>query len=327
MEPRIDGKEIKVSKDLVQYLMAEGFRSGDRMRMDVNEAAHLARELEFVKAKTYDVVYDELKAKMFVPVDTSAHPGAETIAYDQWDEVGEAQVIGSYADDVPMVDVFKTRFTGPVVGFASGYGYSLQEIRSSQMAGSRLDQRRAQAARRAIARAIDNVIALGDVPAALPGFVNNANIGTTAPVTGTWATATFAQIQGDMEALTNAIAIQCRDNFRPDTLLLAPVSYRAIANQQVAVSGDKSMLKWILENHSTIKTIDQWQALATAGAAGATRAIAYKKSPEVLDFALPIEFEVLPPQVRNFRWVVLCHARVGGVSMYQPLACETMDGL
>jgi hypothetical protein len=55
--------------------------AGDRF--DSKFTSALERQLEFIKAQTYDIVYPELKARTLIPVDNSVDPGAETITYRQ----------------------------------------------------------------------------------------------------------------------------------------------------------------------------------------------------------------------------------------------------
>ena len=76
-----------------------------------------------------------------------------------------------------------------------------------------------------------------------------------------------------------------------------------------------------------INNIDSWEALNTAGAALATRMIAYKRDPEVLQYEIPLDFFQLPPQARNINFVVPCLSRVSGVEIYHPKAIAYMDAI
>lgn len=51
------------------------------INLDANESIFFERELEHVKARSYDIKYPEFKATMLIPVSTEAGPGAETITY------------------------------------------------------------------------------------------------------------------------------------------------------------------------------------------------------------------------------------------------------
>src|SRR5687768_14776013 len=83
-------------------------------KLDASESVFFARELEEVRAKTYDIKYENLKALTFVPIDTSIDPAVESITYRQYDSVGVAKWIASYAKDFPRADVKAVEFTTKV---------------------------------------------------------------------------------------------------------------------------------------------------------------------------------------------------------------------
>lgn len=47
-------------------------------RMDAGESIFFARELEYIKAKTYDIKFPQLKARELLPVEFEANAGAES---------------------------------------------------------------------------------------------------------------------------------------------------------------------------------------------------------------------------------------------------------
>lgn len=54
---------------------------------DANEALFFARQLEHIKARTFDVKYPGLNGLRVLPVSTEAGAGAETITYEQYDQL------------------------------------------------------------------------------------------------------------------------------------------------------------------------------------------------------------------------------------------------
>lgn len=80
---------------------------GEDMRFDSVEAASVffARELDQVKAKTYDKQYPELSALAYFPITSEVNEGAETTTYYSYDITGMAEIINNYATDLPRVDV------------------------------------------------------------------------------------------------------------------------------------------------------------------------------------------------------------------------------
>ena len=76
-------------------------------RFDSAEDASMffARELDHVKAQSYDVQYPEFTALNLFPISSEADPGAETITYYTYDKTGLAKIIDNYSTDLPRADV------------------------------------------------------------------------------------------------------------------------------------------------------------------------------------------------------------------------------
>lgn len=298
------------------------------IRLDAGETAMLARQLEFVYARTYDVKYAELKARRFIPIDTSVDPGAEFFTYRQWDQFGMAKIIANYADDLPRVDVLAKEYPAPIKSLGVSYGYSIQDLRRSAMAGAQLDTKRALATRRANEQAVDDIAAFGNADAGLGGFTNNANVPLVAPDNAPWSSATPLEIIADMNKLADAIVAATLETFEPDTLLLDTASFGIINSTPMSSTGDSdnTILQFFLKNTPYIRNVDQWGKLTDAGAAGVTRLVCYKRDPEVLELVIPQEYEQFPPQARNLEFVIPTHSRIGGVSVRYPLAMAYMDG-
>lgn len=301
------------------------------IRLDAGETAALAKQLEFVYARTYDVKYAELKARRFIPIDTSVDPAAEFFTYRQWNMFGMAKLIANYADDLPRVDALAKEFPAPIKSLGASYGYSIQDMRRSARAGSQLETRRATAARRAHEQAFDEIMAFGNANAGILGFLNHPNVPIPSAVTGQWVTnnATPLQMIEDLNVLVNSIVLATLETFTPDTLLLDNAAFTRINTMPMSTTGDsdRTVLRFFLENNPYIRNVDQWVRLNTAGAGGVTRAVAYLRSEEVLAGVEPQPFEQFPPQWRNLEAVIPTHSRIGGVRIQYPLAVAYMDDL
>ncbi len=300
-------------------------------RQDDKFTAMLEKQLEAVKARTYDIRYPEMRSRRYVPTNNETDPGAETITYRQWDEFGMAQIIANYADDLPQIDALVEEYTQKVHGIGASYSYSIQDLRRSAMAGGMaLDQRRARSARRAIEQQIDNIAALGNTKAGLKGFAKHPNVPLVAPDTGTWSAATADQIIGDLNKLATSIVDTSKEVFEPDTLLLPVAQYNRIATLRISSTGDThtTVLEAWLRSNPWVTEVASWNKLATADAAGTgPRAVCYKRDPEVVELEIPQEFEQLPPQAKNLSFNVPVHARIGGVIVYYPIGMAYMDGI
>ena len=306
----------------------------DEVRRDAKFTAALDQQLESVKAQTYDIQYPEHKGRMLAPVSTSTDPGAESIAYYQWDEYGMADLIANYADDISLVDTKVEKFTSPVHGLAKAYQFSVQDLRRAATAGNSLDARRARLCRRAVERTIDEIVAFGNAKGKLKGLLNHPNVTVLTaddPGGGTrWVadSKTAAQIQKDMhDAITN-IWTTTKQVHTANTILLPTTESGHISQTAVGTDNQTTILRSFLANNPNITSVDFWHKLDTADAAGTgPRMVVYQKDPDVLELEIPQDFEQFPPQARNLAFVVPCHARIGGVIMYYPLAVVYMDGI
>lgn len=296
-------------------------------RLDANETAALQRQLDFVKSRTYDIKYSEMKARRFIPVSNEVNPGAESITYKQWDQYGMAKVVSDAADDLPLVDVVAKEFTSPVKTLGAAYKFTVQELKAAALLGTSLDQQRGRAARRAIEAGIDHVAALGLGESQMPGFLNHPNVPVVAPTTGTWATASVDEILADINKLVNSIVTASNEIHNPDTLLLPTASFALLASTPAGANLESTILKVFLSTNPYIRSVDQWSKLNTAGVGGGPRVVAYLRDPEIMQLEIPQEFEQLPPQPKNLAFVVPCHCRVGGTSIRYPLAMAYMDGV
>jgi len=321
---------MRFSEAFLARLQADVYQHCN-IRLDAGETAALAKQLEYVYAKTYDVKYAELKSRRFIPIDTSVDNAAEYFTYRQWNQFGMAKLIANYADDLPRVDALAKEFPAPIKSLGASYGFSVQDMRRAAKAGSQLETRRAAAARRAHEQAFDDIMAFGNDDAGILGFLNNPNVPVVGAVTGAWVTtpATPLQIVEDLNTLANSIVLATLETFVPDTLLLDSTSFQLINSMPMSLTGDadKTVLRFFLDNTPYIRNVDQWTKLNTAGALGVSRAVCYARSEEVLAGVEPQTFEQFPPQWRNLEAVIPTHSRIGGVRVQYPLAVAYMDDL
>lgn len=306
------------------------------LRLDAKYTAALDQQLEYLKAQTYDIQYPDMKFRTLLPISNEAGPGAETISYLQWDEYGMADIIANYADDLPRVDTLVEKFSQPVHSLGDSYEYSVQDLRRAAMAGNNLDGRRAMIARRGIERKMEDLAATGDAKGKLKGFLNHPNIPIYTATSDGTATEWFdgrptpktpALIQKDVHDLVDNVRVSTKEIYTPDTVILWTEGFGYWAQTPVGTDNQTTIMRSFLANSPFVQNIDSWYKLDTADAAGTgPRIVAYVRSPEVMTFEIPQEFEQFPPQARNLAFVTPCHARVGGFVLYYPLAAAYMDG-
>lgn len=301
------------------------------LHFDADESALLARQLDFIKSKTYDVKYAELKARKLIPVSSESDPGAEKIFYRQYDQTGLAKVIANYADDLPRADVKGKEFVAEVKTLGDSYGYNYVEMQNAAYAGLPLEQRRASAARRAIAQLENRIAFFGDTEANLGGFITNPNIGTVTipnPGSGTqWVNKTPDQILSDMNLVANSVVTGSLGVEIPDTMLIPLSQYNYVASTARSANSDTTILNYFLQNNPYIKQVEWVNELKGAGAGSSDVIMAYRRDPEVLTLEIPDDFKQLELQVRGLEYVIPCVERFAGVLIYYPLAIAKGEGI
>ena len=307
------------------------------VHLDANETAFFARELEFVKARSYDIQYPEMKAFQLIPISTEAGEGAEAITYAQFEEVGLARIIESYANDLPRADIRGKEYTTRVRSIGVSYGYSVQEVRAAIFAGRPLTQRQANAARRANDQLVNKFAWFGDNNYQMLGMLNNANvpIGTVlndgVGATTEWVNKTPDQILRDMNVLANNINALTNGVEMPNTLIMPVQQYTLIASTPRSTTSDTTILEYFLRNNPFITKVDWVPELNGAGPVVGPAAtdvmIAYDRNPDKLTMELPMPFTQYAPQERALEFVVPCESRYGGVIVYYPLSISIGFGI
>lgn len=303
------------------------------MRLDSNESVFFNRELAYVKAKSYDAKYAELKGLSLIPISTEAGAGVNEIIFHQYRGVGFAKVIADYAKDFPRVDIYGEEKAVKVKGIGDSYGYSIKEIRASQRTGKNLDQRRAITARRAHDEMMNRMALKSNTADGTFGLLDFPGItevtlqadGTNS--SKTWASKTPDQIVRDINDLVSAVMEPTSAREVPDTLLLPIAQYNDIATRRIGEAGEKTLMRYILDNSPYIKRIDWLSELKNFGAGGTNRALVGRFDEEHLTLEIPQPFEQFEAQQEGMEFTIPCHSECAGTIIYYPLAFAYADGI
>lgn len=300
---------------------------------DANESLFFARQLEYVKSKTYDIVRAALNALRLMPVSTEIPEGATTHTYRQYDTVGMAKVIANYADDLPRADVTGKEFTSIIRSIGNAYGYNVQEIRSAMFAGVNLTARKAMAATRAHNEKINQLAFSGDADYSIPGFLGNANIPEVTILNdGTGSSKTFAtksadKIVRDINALINKIIVQSKGVHRATQVWLPIEQYALIATTQNSVASDTTILEFLRQVHPGV-SFEQVVELDNAGAGGSIdRMYAMENTIDNWQLEIPMMIKQYAPQQKGLEFEVPVESRFAGVIIEYPLAFSFADGI
>lgn len=301
-------------------------------RFDANEGVFFARQLEYVKAQTYDIKKVNLNAMTVIPVDTSVSEGATTHTYRQYDTVGMAKVIANYANDLPRADVVGKEFTFPIRSIGNAYGYSTQEIRSALFAGVNLNARKAAAAARAQMEKVNQLAWFGDADHGIPGFFTNANIPSVTILNdGTGSSKAFStktpdKIVRDINQVINKVIVQSKGVHRVNEVWLPIEQYALIATTQNSTASDTTILSFLQSVHPGV-TFRSLVELDDAGGAGVDRIYALENSADNWQLNLPMMLRAYSPQQQGLEFVVPMESRFAGVTVEYPLSMSFADGV
>lgn len=304
--------------------------------LDADGAVFFQRQLEHIKAKSYDVRYADLKARELFPVSNEGGKGVTSITYRTYDQAGAAKIINAYADDLPRADVAGKETTIPVRSVGISYGYNLDEIQASQLTGAALDQRRATASRRSVEQVTNNVAFYGDTESGLPGLFSNPNIPTGAvvdPGGGTeFVNKTPDQILFDINDLFADIFETTLMVESGNTLLLPPGQWSYIMATPRASNSDTTIAQFIAQNSPFLNSISDIIALNECDSTinpllGTDAMVAYDRNPDKLQLEIPVELEYLPVQQKNLEFVVPGRSRLAGLNIYYPLSLAIATGI
>jgi hypothetical protein len=288
-------------------------------RMD-EAGLFLERQLEFIRPQVFEVVYADIKYPTILPVTSEAGPGAQTFTFRIMDSTGEFKLIADAADDLPRADISQVEKSINIRSFGGSFGYTVQELRAAQMANIALEQRRAQAVRRAYEEKVEEVALFGEASVGLAGFFNNASVDVV--TADKWFTDSGVTAQEMLELLNHGVtgiinASQMKE--QPDTILMAWNDYREISTRRNSDSSDVTVLEYFLRTNPYITNIEPINQLdKTKSDLTTNRMVVYKRDPGKVQLHIPQPLELFPPQQRGLEFIVPAHARVGGVALYYP---------
>jgi hypothetical protein len=300
-------------------------------RKDASESLWFARQLEYIRPGLLEVLYPDLEGTKFVPVNTAIPPGAETYVTRAYDKAGKAQILKSYSDDIPRSDVKGVEAVQMLVGIATMYGYTLQELRAAMLAGLPLDVRKAMSARYHIERLHDEIIFYGSsVPTStstLYGLTNLTNTTTFTTYTGAkgsqlWRNKSPDEVVRDLSGIVNTVVKSTYGIHRPDTILLPLAAYNIAASTRMGDGSNQTILDFFLATNPYCKTVfptyrlDQSQSANWSGTTG--RMVAYCRDPMKVEALMPMQFSQLPPQQEHLEIRTVCEGRAGGISSPYP---------
>lgn len=290
----------------------------------------LARELETILARAFEVEYADIKYSTVIPVSSEVGTGAESFTYRVFDKQGSMKVIGDKAQDLPRADVLRKEVTHPVRSLGASFAYTVQETRAAAMVpGMNLEQRRANAVRRAYEEKVQEIAYFGDTPSGMKGFFNNNQVDKLVP--DKWFD-TSAVTADELIALLNEPSTRLVQNSNmkemPNTMLVPYNVYRIISTTPRSSTSDTTVMEFFLRTNpmiTAIEPINELEASKSGGALSKDRIITYDRSPDKLQLHVPQPLEFLPPLRQSLEFSVAAHARIGGLALYYPKSAIVLE--
>ena len=290
----------------------------------------LARELETILSRSYEVEYADIKYASLLPISSEVGPGADSFTYRVFDKQGSMKVIQDKAQDLPRADVLRKEVTHPIRSLGASFAYTIQETRAAAMVPNmNLEQRRANAVRRAYEEKVQEIAFFGDSPSGMKGFFNNDQVDKIVP--DKWFT--DAGITTDeMLTLLNEPATRLVNGSnmkeQPNTMLVPYEVYRIISTTPRSSTSDTTVLEFFLRTNpfiTAIEPINELEADKSGGELGKDRIVTYDRSPDKLQLHIPQTLEFLPPIRQALEFSVAAHSRIGGLALYYPKSVIVME--
>ncbi len=311
--------------------------------LDSNATVFFNRSLEDIDKKSYETLFAGMLGRRYIPLVEGVPEWANVHTYRMYEAVGVAKVIGPDANDLPRVTLRATEASRVIKQIGVSYGWSVREIQQAAATGTPLDQLTVMAARNAVARQVDNLLAVGDANYNITGLLNTTgvNLAVAATKTGTGAGTAWiravAVAPDEILRDINYIVAKCRQQlkqagdeipvFARFTLLVDSTNYAYIATTPRSTNSDTSILKWAIANNPWIESIEEWNQCDTADPSGGARMCCFPRDPLWGGALIPSEFTSLPPQEEGLGFVIPATGSCGGVISRYTVAMQYMDDI
>lgn len=227
----LDKQRISLDSEIRGWAIKSAVNSVVR---DAVPAALMQRALQYAVTQgimlqtTYTVWRD------IFPIDSDMPAGADTKIFTIWENSGMAEWYRGGGKH-PNVAVGKREVSIPFHSLTEAFTVDWLEMLGSGYAGVNVEAEKAAAALAALDRKVENIVFLGDSSMNRLGLLDHTNITTANMTTGTWSTATAAEIIADLQYGINAVCTQAKDdedfqNMQVD-VMMDPSNYRTCTSK------------------------------------------------------------------------------------------------
>ena len=303
--------------------------TGDTMQSNLG---FVQSQTAVVETGVYRHRFPGIRYPGLIPVDNSAPEWVKTVDYFSMDVSGQARWTADRARDLNLVGTELGKASSEVHMADIGYDYGLEEVNQASALGMSLANEKAVAARLIYERTVDKVAFTGDTEKGWEGLFNSSAVTAISASTGSWASATEAQILADCNELLTGVFTATNEIAMADTLLLPSVKHQYISSTRL---GDtQSPIYQFLQtaNAYTAETgqplnIRSSRGLDAAGAGSTARMVAYRNSAEVMKMHVPMRHRFLPVQIQGLTYQIPGIFRLGGLDIRLPGEVRYSDGI
>ncbi|HEI0612404.1 TPA: DUF2184 domain-containing protein [Escherichia coli] len=327
-----DGSEFSLDDALVNIQNNGSVALGD------SDAVFFQRQLEFIEAQTYDVLYPDLEAREAFGVDTSGGPGVTTLTYRSYDHVGKAQVINARATDLPKSNISGKEYSITVKSVGTSYDYDIDEVASAAVTGLPLEARKAMASTRGYEQYVNSTAWYGDADNGFVGFFENPDITKANVAAGTggstkWVDKTPTEVLKDLTTAVTAMFASTLKIMRPEEIWLPVEHHQYIMNTARSDQSDMTILQFFTANNQFINSTDKFKplnAIKGHGASGADcfvvvcRTVAGLKTFRLRE-PLPLTWQ--PVQLHGLVYEIPGRGRFAGFQVMYPAAMSINSGI
>jgi hypothetical protein len=312
---------------------------------DASEQTFVARALEAIEAGTYDILFPPMEGRQYVPMGPMIDPGAQSVTYRQYRRTGKAALVGEDGGDLPNAGVSVEEFSRILIQIGAAYQFTNEELRAAALAARNgqplnLDSERGQAAREAIERTIDIMLAYGTATVnsitygtggdkGLLGLLNLSGTATYTAATGAggsqlWSAKTPDEVVADIAGLLNSQISATYKLHQANKVGMSIAMFQDISTRRMGDGSDVTILNFVKTMFPGV-TFFSWQYCTDAGSGTTDRVVAFNSDPRYVRATLAREFTQEPPQLHNLVTKINCTAKLGGVVTPYPLSVTYMD--
>lgn len=263
-----------------------------------------------------------------VPMGTRDNPGAVFSQYREQEQIGEAAIIADNATDIPVADIRGELTVTAYKNIAIGIQVTDQEIRTGNFdTMTNIMGDKVQAAREAHDRTFNGYIFNGVPGHKLIGVNTIAGKIVLAATTGTWSTATAAQMESD---LATAVTLQMTASTginTPNTIVMPLSIYRLVQTTSSSTDKNITVMEYMMKVNPMISRWEWAAECDTASAAGGNALFLYRNEQSRFRLKNSMFLAPIMPERRGQVTQLNYVTRTAGIACPKPRSMLRLDGI